>query len=69
MALLTQAKVPVISFALHTTKIFKLLDFTLFVVFKPAGKYSLPFENLNSTSHFIYNLLINFLKTMTVASI
>jgi hypothetical protein len=65
MTLITQVKVHVIIFAPHTTNIFQLLDFTLFSVFKRAEKYSLPFDDLNSPSHFIYNLLINFLKTMT----
>jgi hypothetical protein len=67
--LLTQARVRVITFAPHTTHIFQLLDVTLFEMFKRAGKYSLPFEDLNSTSQFIYNLLINFLKTMTPVNI
>jgi hypothetical protein len=69
MTLLTQPKVRVITFALPITNIFQMLDFTLFKVFKRVGKYNLPFDNLNSTSHFISNLLINFLKERTPPNI
>jgi hypothetical protein len=45
ISLLTEARVRVITLAVHTTQIFEILDGTLFGVLKRRPKYELPFED------------------------
>lgn len=69
ITLLTTARVRVVTFAPHTTHIFQLLDLTLFGAFKRVGQYQLPFDDITTTSRFIYRLYIDFLRTLTPPNI
>jgi hypothetical protein len=66
---LTMAQVRIVAFAPHTTHIFQLLDLRLFVPFRRVGKHHLPFNDLRSTSRFIYGLYMHFKKALIPASI
>jgi hypothetical protein len=54
MDMFTTAKVRMVVCARNATHIFQLLDLTLFVTFKWVGKHHLAFDDLMSTSRFIY---------------
>jgi hypothetical protein len=65
MDFLTASAVRVVTFAPRTTQIFQLLDLTLFGIFKQKGKYYLPFDELTTTTNFMYNVYIKLAKTLT----
>jgi hypothetical protein len=69
IALLTEARVRVRTFALHTTQIFQALDVTLFDVFKPRPRYELPFEEAKATIKLIMNVCHDFSRTMVEVNI
>jgi hypothetical protein len=54
MDMFTTAKVRMVVFARNAMHIFQLLDLELFVTFKWIGKHHLAFDDLMSTSRFIY---------------
>jgi hypothetical protein len=54
MDMFTTAKVRMVVFARNATHIFQLLDLKLFVIFKWVTKHHLAFDDLMSTSRFIY---------------
>jgi hypothetical protein len=47
--LLTEARVPVTTFAPHTTQVIQVLDLGLFGVLKWCPRYELPFDENNAT--------------------
>jgi hypothetical protein len=47
--ILTEARMHVITFTLHTTQIFQVCDLTLFGVPKRCQRYELPFDDENAT--------------------
>jgi hypothetical protein len=53
LTLLSNARVRIVTFALHTTQIFPILDLTLFGVFKRREQYQLPFDDERGTVNFI----------------
>jgi hypothetical protein len=53
IGILTEAKVRVITFAPHTTQVFKVLDLTIFGVPKRCPRYELPFDDDHATVKFI----------------
>jgi hypothetical protein len=64
IALLTQARLRVITFAPYTTQIFQVLDVTLFGVFKRRPRYGLPFEDAKATVKLITKACHDFKRTM-----
>jgi hypothetical protein len=69
IGLLTEARVRVITFALHTTQIFQILDVTLFGVLKQRLGYKLPFEDEKETVKFIMKVYHDFKQTMVEPNI
>jgi hypothetical protein len=67
--ILTEAGVRVITFALHTTQIFQVLDLTLFHVLKRHPRYELSFGNDNATLRFIVRIYPGFGETMILPNI
>jgi hypothetical protein len=65
MDLLTAPGVRVVTLAPHTMQIFQLLNLTLFEIFKQDGKYRLPFDELTTTTNFVYNVYVKLTKTLT----
>jgi hypothetical protein len=64
IAVLTEARVRVITFAPHTTQIFQVLDVTLSGVLKRRLGYKLPFEEEKETVRFITRVYHDFKETM-----
>jgi hypothetical protein len=64
IALLTEARVHVITFASHTTQIFQVLDVTLFDVLKRHTRYELPFKDENSIVKYIMKAYRDFKQTV-----
>jgi hypothetical protein len=64
IGLLTEARVRVITFAPHTTQIFRILDMTLFGVLKQRLGSKLPFEDEKETVTFIMKVYRDFKQTM-----
>jgi hypothetical protein len=62
--LLTEARACVITFALHTTQTFRVLDLTLFGVLKRPPRYELPFENNHAMVKVIMKVYHDFKETM-----
>jgi hypothetical protein len=62
--LLTAARIPVITFAPHTTQILQVLDLMLFRVLKRRPRYELPFENDTAAVEFITNFYHDFKRAM-----
>jgi hypothetical protein len=69
MDFLSSARVPVVTFAPHTTHIFQWLDLTLFAIFKREGKYHLPFGDLGTTANFAHDVYTKSAKTLTTLNI
>jgi hypothetical protein len=65
--LLSNARVPIVTFAPHATQIFQVLDldFTLFGILKRRGQYQLPFADDTGTARFIKKAYHDFRSTMT----
>jgi hypothetical protein len=63
--ILTEPRVCVITFAPHTTKLFQVLDLTLFDVLKRCPRYELPFDDDDATLKFIMKVYHDFTQTMT----
>jgi hypothetical protein len=63
--ILTEASVRVITFALHTTQIFQLLDLILFGVLKRRSRYEMPFDEHNAIVKVITKVYHDFTQTMT----
>jgi hypothetical protein len=61
---LAQARVRVVTVGPHITKIFRVLDLTLFGVFKHRGHSHLPVETENRTSDFTFKTDKDFHATM-----
>jgi hypothetical protein len=64
IGLLAKARVRVITFAPHTTKIFQVLDVTLFGALKRRLGYKFPFEDEKETVKFIMKVYHDFKQTM-----
>jgi hypothetical protein len=62
--ILTEAKVRVITFAPRTTKVFQLLDLTLFGVLKLDPRYGLPFDDAKATVKCMMKVYRNFRHTI-----
>jgi hypothetical protein len=62
--LLTQAHCLVLHFAPHTTKIFQVLDLTLFGVLKRQCQYQITFETEHRTADFIFKVYKGFRSTI-----
>jgi hypothetical protein len=69
IAVLTEARVSVTTFAPHTTQIFQVLDVTLFGVLKRRLGYELPFEDEKETVRFIMKVYHDFKQTMVELNI
>jgi hypothetical protein len=69
IGLLTEARVPVITFALHSAQIFQILDLTLFGVLKRRPRYQLPFEDEKETVNFIMKVYHEFKQTIVESNI
>jgi hypothetical protein len=54
IALLTEARVRLITFAPHTIQTFQVLNVSLFIVLKRRPRYELPFEDESATVTFIH---------------
>jgi hypothetical protein len=54
MDMVTTVKVRMVVFARNATHLFQLLDLKLFMTFKWVGKHHIAFDDLMSTSRFIY---------------
>jgi hypothetical protein len=65
LTLLSNAPVPIVTFASHTTQIFQILDLTLFGVLKRREQSQLPFDDARGTVHFIRKVHHNFRPAMT----
>jgi hypothetical protein len=63
--LLSEARVRIVTFALHTTQIFQALDLSLFRVLKRRGQYQLPFGDDAGSARFIKKVYRDFRSTMT----
>jgi hypothetical protein len=63
--LLNTVRVRVVTFAPHTTRIFQLLDLTIFGMLKREGKYHLPFSDLGTMVNFVYNVYLKMGKSLT----
>jgi hypothetical protein len=64
LGLLNEAQVRIVTFAPHTTRLFQILDLTLFGVFKRRGHDHLPFQNDQGTAVFIRKVYHDFRATM-----
>jgi hypothetical protein len=67
--LLSTARVRVVTFAPHTTRIFEVLDLTLFRVLKRRGQYQLPLEGDAGSARFIRKVYHDFQMTMVEPNI
>jgi hypothetical protein len=65
----TEARVPVITFAPHTTHNFQVLDRTLFGILKRRPRYELPFETDNSMVKFLMKVYDGFKQTMVPSNV
>jgi hypothetical protein len=62
--LLTEARVHVIAFAPHTTRVFQVLDLTFVGDLKRCPRYELPFDENNATDKVITKVYHDFTQTM-----
>jgi hypothetical protein len=62
--ILTEASVRVASFTRHTTKVVKVLDFTIFGALRQCPRYELPFDENNATVKVIMKGYHDFRHTM-----
>jgi hypothetical protein len=69
IGLLAEARVRVITFALHIMQMFQILDLTLFGVLKRCLGYKLPFEVEKETVKFIMRVSHDFKQTMVESNI
>jgi hypothetical protein len=69
IALLTKARVGVITIALHTTQIFQVLDVTQFGVLKRHTRYELSFGDEKSTAEVVKKGYHDFKQTMVEPNI
>jgi hypothetical protein len=69
IGLRTEARVCVISFALHTIQIFQILNVAVFGVLKRRLRYKLPLEDEKETVEFIMNVSREFKQTMVAFNI
>jgi hypothetical protein len=67
--ILTEVRVRVITFAPHTTKLFQVLDLTVFGVLKRCPRYELLFDDHNATVKVITKVYHDFTQTMTRSNI
>jgi hypothetical protein len=63
--LLSEARVRIVTFAPHTTKIFQVLDLLLSGVLKRCGHYQLPLQDDAGSAHFIRKVYRDSRFTMT----
>jgi hypothetical protein len=69
MNLFSSARLRVVTFEIHTTEIFQLLDLSLFGLFKREGKYHLHFGDLGTMINFGYSLYTKMAKILTSQNI
>jgi hypothetical protein len=62
--ILSEARVCIITPALHITQVFQILDLTLFGVLKQGPRSELPFDDDNATVKFIMKVYHDFRRTM-----
>jgi hypothetical protein len=64
MRLLTEVRIGVMTFARHTTQVFRVLDLTAFGVLKGCPRYQLPSWDDRATVKFIVKVYHDFRQTM-----
>jgi hypothetical protein len=65
----TEARVYVITFAPHTTKLIQVLDLTVFGVLKPCLRYELPFDDDHATVKVITMICHDFTQTIALPNV